>query len=211
MQPAPLTLQRTAVLEVPVTLAVKSCVSEMGTEALIGLMLIPIAAAPTIVTLAEADLVGSATLVATTLTLAGEAAMEGAKKTADDPLVEMVPQDDPLQPAPLTFQLTAVFEVPDTLALKSCVPTVGTEALVGLMLNNTATAAITVTLAEADLVGSAALVAFTVMIPGDGKLAGAKYSPLGKIVPHAAPVQPEPPTDHVTAIFEVPDTFPANC
>jgi hypothetical protein len=199
------------VFEVPVTLAVKSCWPEIGTEALVGLMLIPTAAAPTIVTLAEADLVGSATLVATTLTLAGEAAMEGAKKTADDPLVEIVPQDEPLQPAPLTLQLRAMFEVPVTLALKSCVPTVGTEALVGLMLSNTATATATVTLAEADLVGSATLVAFTVMIAGDDKLAGAKYCPLVEIVPHAAPVQPEPLTDHVTAIFEVPDTFPANC
>jgi hypothetical protein len=42
-------------------------------------MLIPTAAAPTIVTLAEADLVRSSTLVATTLTFAGEAALKGGK------------------------------------------------------------------------------------------------------------------------------------
>ena len=160
--------------EVPVTFAVKSCWPEIGTEALVGLMLIPTAAAPTIVTLAEADLVGSATLVATTLTLAGEAAMEGAKKTADDPLVEIVPQDEPLQPAPLTLQLTAVFEVPVTLAVKSCVPEVGTEALIGLMLNKPATTGTIVTLAQADLVGSAILVAFTVTLDGEGDTVGAK-------------------------------------
>ena len=107
--------------------------------------------------------------------------------------------------------MTAVFEVPVTLAVNSCVPTAGIEALVGLMLNKTAIAAAMVTLAEADLVGSATLVAFTVTVAGEGKLAGAKYSPWVEIVPHAAPVQPELLTDHVTAIFEVPDTFTANC
>jgi hypothetical protein len=64
-------------------------------------------------TTAEADLVGSATLVACTVTLAGKEAHLVPHKTADDPL------------------------------------------LVGLMLNKTATAATIVTLAEADLVGSA--------------------------------------------------------
>ena len=52
---------------------------------------------------------------------------------------------------------------------------VGTEALAGLMLNNMATAATMVTLAEADLVGSATLVAVTVTAAGEGTLAGATY------------------------------------
>ncbi len=104
-----------------------------------------------------------------------------------------------------------MFDVPVTVALKSCVPTVGTEALVGLILSKTATAAAMVTLAEADLVGSATLVAFTVTVAGKGTLDGEVYSPLAEIIPHAALVQPEPLTDHVTAVFEVPDTFPANC
>lgn len=103
-----------------------------------------------------------------------------------------------------------MFDVPVTLALKSCVPTVGTEALVGLMLNRTATAATIVTLAEADFVGSATLVAFTVTAAGDGTVAGATKSPLVEIVPHAAPAQP-PLTVQVTAVFEAPETFPANC
>jgi len=110
----------------------------------------------------------------------------------DDALVEIVPQDEPLQPAPLTLQLTAVFEVPVTLAVKSCVPEVGTEALVGLRLNKTATAATIVTLAEADLVGSATLIAFTVTVDSEGTLTGGTYSPFTEIVPHAAPVQPAP-------------------
>jgi hypothetical protein len=50
---------------------------------------------------------------------------------------------------------------------------VGTEALVGLMLINTAVATTTVTLAEADLVGSATLVTVTWNVAGEGTLAGA--------------------------------------
>jgi hypothetical protein len=50
---------------------------------------------------------------------------------------------------------------------------VGTEALVGLMLIKTAVATTTVTLAEADLVGSATLVTVTLSVAGEGTLAGA--------------------------------------
>jgi hypothetical protein len=104
-----------------------------------------------------------------------------------------------------------VFEVPVTLALKSWVPTVGTEALVGLMLNKTATAATIVKLAEADLVGSATLVAFTLIAAGEGTLAGATNSPFVEIVPHAAPLHPAPLTLQVTPVLEFPVTFAANC
>jgi hypothetical protein len=51
-------------------------------------------------------------------------------------------------------------------------PAVGTEALVGVMLNKTATAPTINTFAEADLVGSATLVAFTVTVAGEGTLDG---------------------------------------
>ena len=71
-----------------------------------------------------------------------------------------------MQSAPVTFQLTAVLDVPVTLALKGWVPAVTTEALAGLRLNSTATAVTIVTLAEADLLGSAALVALTVTDAG---------------------------------------------
>ena len=104
-----------------------------------------------------------------------------------------------------------MFEVPVTLALKSCVPVVGTEALAGLMLNKTATAATIVTLAEADLVGSATLVAFTLTSAGVGTPAGEAYNPLLEIVPHDAPLQPAPLTLQVTVVFEVPVTLSANC
>jgi hypothetical protein len=98
-----------------------------------------------------------------------------------------------VQPAPLALQLTAVFEVPVTFVVKSCVPDAGTEALVGLMLNKTATAATIVTLAEADLVGSATLFAVTVTTGDEGRLVGVTYSTLAEIVPHAAPAQTAPP------------------
>ena len=104
-----------------------------------------------------------------------------------------------------------MFEIPVILALKSCVPTVGTEALVGLILNKTAAAATIVTLTEADFVGSATLVAFTVTVAGEGTLDGEVYSPLAEIIPHVAPVQPTPLTDQVKAELEGPVTLPANC
>lgn len=66
----------------------------------------------------------------------------------------------------------AEFELPDTLALKVCVPAVGTEAVVGLTPKATVRAATTVMDAEADFIGSATLVALTVTIPGEGTLAG---------------------------------------
>jgi hypothetical protein len=64
-------------LVVPVTLAVKESVLAVGTDALAGVILSKTAAAATMVTLAEADLVGSATLVTVTLSVAGEGTLAG--------------------------------------------------------------------------------------------------------------------------------------
>ena len=83
-----------------------------------------------------------------------------------------MPHAEPLQPGPVRLQLTAVFEVPVTVALKSWVPLVGTAAVVGLMLAKTEITATIVTIAEADFVGSAKLVAFTVTISGEGTITG---------------------------------------
>jgi len=74
---------------------------------------------------------------------------------------------------PVKLHTTAVFEVPVTVAVKEFALAVGTEALVGLMLIKTAVATTTVTLAEADLVGSATLVTVTLSVAGEGTLAGA--------------------------------------
>jgi hypothetical protein len=85
----------------------------------------------------------------------------------------MDPQEEALQPAPVKLHATAVFVVPVTLAVKESVLATGTETLVGLMLSKTAVAATRVTLADADLVGSATLVAVTLRAAGEGTFAGA--------------------------------------
>jgi hypothetical protein len=65
--------------------------------------------------------------------------------------------------------------------------------------------------AEPALDGSAALVAVTVTVSGEGTAEGAVYSPAALTVPQAAAVHPAPCTDHVTAVFEVPTTDAFNC
>jgi len=65
------------VFVVPITVTLKESVPAVGTEALVGLMLSKTAVAATIVTLAEADFVGSATLVTVTLRVEGEGTLAG--------------------------------------------------------------------------------------------------------------------------------------
>ena len=62
---------------------------------------------------------------------------------------------------PVADQATAVLLEPVTLAVNCCVPPVSTEAEVGERVMAT-TGVLTVTMAEADLVLSATLVAFAV-------------------------------------------------
>jgi hypothetical protein len=171
LHPAPSKLQVTAVFEVPTTDAFNCCVAPVITEVLAGVTVTT--TTDMIVTVADAVLLGSAMLVATTLTLAGEGATSGAVYTAANELDATVPQEEPLQPAPITLHATAEFDVPVTVAVNEFVPAVGTEALVGLMLSKTAVAATRVTLAEADLVGSDTLVTVTLRVAGEGTLAGA--------------------------------------
>ena len=171
LHPAPCTVHVTAVFEFPTTDAFNCCVAPATTEVLAGVTVTKTTGM--IVTVADAVLLGSAMLVATTLTLAGEGASDGAVYTAANELDASVPQVDPLQPAPFKLHVTAVFEVPATVAVNESVLAAGTEALVGLMLSKTAVAATRVTLAEADLVGSAKLVTVTLRVAGAGTLAGA--------------------------------------
>ena len=63
---------------------------------------------------------------------------------------------------PVVDQVTAVLLLPVTVAVNCCVAPVCSEAEVGLMLTDTA---VTVTVAEADLLVSATLVAVTVNVP----------------------------------------------
>jgi hypothetical protein len=171
LHPAPCKLQVTAVFEVPTTDAFNCCVAPVITEVLAGVTVTT--TTDMIVTVADAVLLGSAMLVATTLTLAGEGATDGAVYTAANELDATVPQEEPLQPAPFKLHATAEFDVPVTVAVKESVLAVGTEALVGLMLRKMAVAATRVTLAEADLVGSDTLVTVTLRVAGEGTPAGA--------------------------------------
>jgi hypothetical protein len=66
------------VFVVPVTVTLKESVPAVGTEALVGLMLSKTAVAATTEMVAEADLVGSATLVTVTLTVVGVGTLAGA-------------------------------------------------------------------------------------------------------------------------------------
>lgn len=73
---------------------------------------------------------------------------------------------------PVRVHVTDVFALPVTVAEKDFVPVVVTEALDGVMLSDTAAAAMIFTLADADFVGSAVLVARTVTAKGELTLLG---------------------------------------
>ena len=67
---------------------------------------------------------------------------------------------------PVADQVTPVFDVPVTLAVNCCVAAVCSDAVVGLIVTETGGGgAVTVTVAEEDLVVSATLVAVTVYVP----------------------------------------------
>ncbi len=66
---------------------------------------------------------------------------------------------------PFADQVTAVLLVPVTLAVNCLVWLVSSEADVGVIVTRTTGVAVTLTVAEADLVLSATLVAFTVKVP----------------------------------------------
>jgi hypothetical protein len=120
------------------------------------------------VTVADADLVPSATEVATTVTCAGLGTAAGA---VYKPVDETEPQVLPEQPLPLTLQVTEVSVVFVTVAVNCCVLPATTSANFGEIV--TATGGRTVTVANADLVLSATEVTTTVTCAGLGTAAGA--------------------------------------
>jgi hypothetical protein len=191
-KPAALTVppvadQVTAVLALPVTVAVNCCVAFVRIEAVVGLIATATTGAAVTVTVALADLVGSATLVAVTT---NDPAAAGAV----------------YKPAALTVplvadQVTAVLALPVTVAVNCRVALTATDAVVGLTVTaTTGAAAVTATAALADLVGSATLVAVTA---NDPAAAPAVYRPEALTVPPVA-VQ-------MTAVFVEPVTEAANC
>src|SRR5690349_20986599 len=84
---------------------------------------------------------------------------------------------------PLAVQVTPVLVVPLTLAVNCCVPPIGSEADCGEIATLTVVPdpfEVTVTVAEADFVASATLVALTVYVPA---VVGATYSPVELMAP----------------------------
>jgi hypothetical protein len=136
--------QATAVLLLPVTVAVNCWVLPVSSHAEVGEMDTETTGAVT-ATVAEAELVLSAALVAVTVYVP---AVLGAVYR---PLVETVP--------PVVDQLILVLLGPVTVAVNCWVLPVSSDAELGEM--DTETGTVTVTVAEADLVASATLAAFT--------------------------------------------------
>lgn len=161
-----------------------------------------------IVTVALPVLVVSATLVAVTVTLAGEGTTLGAVYVAPSfPFAKIEPTVAFPPAMPLTLQVTVVFglPLPITVAEKTCAPPVDTVADAGATL--TAMSSFNVTLADELACASVTLVAVTVMSSFAGKIDGAAYKPPLEMVPNVALPPTNPFTVHVTAVFEVPVTI----
>src|SRR5215469_9320313 len=114
-----------------------------------------------------------------------------------------------MQPGPLTFHKTPVFDVPLTVAVNCRLLPIITSADVGETLSETGPEI--VTRAVPDFDGSATDIALTVTCGGLGETEGAVNRPVAEIVPHAAPLHPAPLTVHVTATLELPVTVALNC
>ena len=84
-----------------------------------------------------------------------------------------MPQAVAVQPVPVRDQVTVVFDELFTVAENDWVAPVRTVTALGFTLTDTTGVAEIVTAAEADLVASATLVAFTETVAGEGALAGA--------------------------------------
>lgn len=101
------------------------------------------------------------------------------------------------------FQVTAVFDVPVTMAVNCCVAPVCTEIELGetvTPIGAGGAVVVTVTVAVPDFVVSATLVAVTVTVPAE---AGAVNNPEALIDPAEA--------CQVTAVFDVPVIVAVNC
>ena len=109
------------------------------------------------------------------------------------PTVELPPA------TPLTCQVTAVFVVFSTEAVNALLAPVASVALLGLTLTLMFA---TVTVADADRVGSATETAVTVTVAGVGMVAGAVYRPVLEIVPTVVLPPMMLLTCQVTPVFE---------
>jgi hypothetical protein len=113
----------------------------------------------------------------------------------------MVPQS--LSEQSDRLHVTAVFDVPVTVALNWCVPPSSTLTADSVTATLTGTWC---TSAEPDFVGSNCSLATTVTVASLGMDAGAVYIPDAVMVPQPVPVQL-----HVTAVEDVFVTVAVNC
>jgi hypothetical protein len=164
------------------TVAVNICVLPPAcTFALAGATATLIAGGATNVIAAALALLPSVTAVAVSVTSAGEGTPAGAEYVIATPEalleLESVPQLAPLQPTPLSVQLTPLFCVSSaTVALNCFVPPGAcTFAEPGVTVTVIAAGGFTVIVAVPDLVVSATAVAVSEIIAGEGPFAGAVY------------------------------------
>ena len=162
--------------------AVKLCVCPNATLAAPGAIVF--ALEQVIVTLAFPNFAASATLVALTLTVAGEGGVAGAVNTAVvAPFATTVPSVAFPPATPFTLQVTPVAGLPEpvTVVVNTCAPPVAT--LTGLGATLTTMSSLRLTPAAALACESAVLTASTVTLAGDGKSTGAVYVPPAEIGP----------------------------
>ena len=185
----------------------------MATLAVVGETTTPIAGDAATVMVAVADLVASAAEVAVSAMVpggaeAGAAYVIAAPEGLDG--LETLPHAAPVQPAPDSAQLTALFWLSFvTVALKVVVPLTRTVAVVWERVTaiGEAGAAVIVIVAVADFVPSATDVALSVIFAGLGTTAGAVYvttAPealeFAERVPHVPPLHPEPASVQLTPL-----------
>jgi len=155
---------------------------------------------------ADACFVGSATLCAETVTDTGAGNICGAVKF---PLASTRPQLVGHE-APETLQRIAGSGCPalEITEVKACNAPSSTPATFGV--NWMEISLTTVTLTVADFVGSAALVAVTRIVAGEGRSAGAVYMPLESITPSTEFPPATPLTLHDTEVLLVLVTVATN-
>ena len=202
----PFTSQTIATAAVGQNVAAKFCVRPSATFATFGEMkFVP---EHTTLTLALADLVVSATLVAVTVTVGGVGIAAGAVyKAAVESLATIVPTVAFPPAIPFTAQVTAVDGLPDpavTVAVKSWASETKTVAEGGEMLIERLSFSVTVT--EALSLGLTWLTAVTVTLAPDGRIAGAVKRPAAEIVPLDAFPPVAAFTCHVTLVSVLPVT-----
>jgi hypothetical protein len=216
VQPTPLSAQFTPLFCASfVTVALNPCVPPGAiTVADAGATTTLITGGAVNVIVDAADFVPSLTDVAVSVTAAGVGTLAGAVYVIPTPealaFAESVPHAVPLQPAPLSAQLTPLFCASFiTVALNPCVPPGAcTLAVFGETATAIAGGAVIVIVAAADLLVSATAVAVTITVAGEGTVPGAVnviVAPEALAVldsaPHAAPAHPAPDSAHVTPRF----------